>query len=212
MLRTILYWLAKHICYAALKLYNGIRVEGLEKIPDRSPVILAANHTSNLDPVVAGCVFPGRLRPLGKEELFEIHPVFTWLMNTLGVIPVSRESGAAAAAALKKFLGLLREGQNLMIFPEGARSLDGRLKPLEGGVAVLATGADAPIVPLYIAGTYESMPVGAKKIKRHPIIARFGDPIAPLPKESRGSLKEERERIRTELQEELRRLETEIIG
>lgn len=210
--RKCLYWLVKNLCLAALKIYSGLRVEGLELIPGESPVILAVNHTSNLDPVVAGCVFPGRVRPLGKEQLFRMNSVFTWLMNNMGVIPVSRESGAAAAAALKKFLGLLKAGENVMIFPEGARSLDGRLKPIEGGVAVLATSANAPIVPLYVAGTYESMPVGARKIKRHPITARYGNPIFPRPKEERGNLKEERERIRAELQKELERLETEIIG
>ena len=212
MLRTCVYWLSKHLCLIALKLHNKLRVEGLEKIPAERPVIVAANHTSNLDPVVVGCVFPDRLRPLGKIELFQIHPIFTWLMNNLGVIPVSKESGATAAAALKKFLGLLKDGESLMIFPEGARSLDGRLKPLEGGVAVLATNVDAPIVPLYVAGSFEAMPVGSKKITRHPIVARFGEPIMPLPKDQRGPLKEARERIRNTLQKELERLEKVSIG
>lgn len=212
MFRAVLYWLAKYICLLALKLYNKLRVEGLDKIPVTRPIIVAANHTSNLDPVVAGCVVPARVRPLGKIELFQIHPIFTWLMNNLGVIPVSRESGTAAATALKKFLALLRNGENLLIFPEGARSLDGRLKPIEGGVAVLAANVGAPIVPLYIAGTHEAMPVGSSKIKRHPILARFGNPIMPMSGERRGSLKEERERIRNELQKELERLEKMSIG
>lgn len=212
MLRSCVYWLAKHLCWVALKIHNKLRVEGLDKIPSERPVIVAANHTSNLDPVVVGCVFPGTLRPLGKVELFQIHPIFTWLMNNLGVIPVSKENRATAAAALKTFLGLLKNGESLMIFPEGARSLDGRLKPLEGGVAVLATNVDAPIVPLYIAGSFEAMPVGSSKITRHPIVARFGNPIMPVPQEQRGSLKEERERIRETLQKELERLEQESIG
>ena len=212
MLRACVYWLAKHLCWVALKIHNRLRVEGLEKIPSQRPVIVAANHTSNLDPVVVGCVFPGTLRPLGKIELFQIHPIFTWLMNNPGVIPVSKENRATAAAALKTFLGLLKNGESLMIFPEGARSLDGRLKPLEGGVAVLATNVDAPIVPLYIAGSFEAMPVGSSKITRHPIVARFGEPIMPKPQEQRGSMKEERERIRETLQKELARLEQESIG
>lgn len=212
MFRTVLYWVVKHVCLLALKLYNKLSVEGLENIPSARPVIFAANHASNLDPVVAGCVIPARVRTLGKIELFQMTPVFTWLMNNLGVIPVSRESGAAAAAALKKFLALLKNGENLLIFPEGARSLDGRLKQIEGGVAVLASNVSAPIVPLYIAGTHEAMPVGSSKISRHPIHARFGNPIMPMPAGQRGSLKEERERIRNELQKELERLEKMSIG
>ncbi|MCI7404218.1 MULTISPECIES: lysophospholipid acyltransferase family protein [unclassified Pyramidobacter] len=212
MFRAFLYWLARHLCFAVLKIHNGLKVTGRELVPADRPVIVAANHVSNLDPVVVGCVFPGRLRPLGKEELFQINPFFTWLMNNLGVISVSRTTEKAAALALKKFLSLLKNGESLMIFPEGARSFDGRLKPLEGGVAVLATSVDAPVIPLYIEGTYEAMPVGSSKIKRNPITAHFGKPIMPLPKEQRGSLKEERERIRVTLQNELERMEKESIG
>jgi 1-acyl-sn-glycerol-3-phosphate acyltransferase len=210
--RLFLYYFVKILCVAFLKIYSGLKVTGRDLIPKQRPVIVAANHTSNLDPVVVGCVFPGRLRPLGKVELFRINRLFTWLMNNLGVIPVDRESGTSAAIALKHFLELLKHGENLMIFPEGARSADGRLKTVEGGVAVLATSVDVPVIPLYVAGTYESMPVGAKKIARHPISAHFGNPIFPLPKDKRASLKEERERIRKALQEELERLEKENIG
>lgn len=212
MFRACLYWLTKQLCFIVLKFYNDLKVTGRDLIPTDRPVIIAANHVSNLDPIVVGCVFPGRLRPLGKEELFQINPFFTWLMNNLGVIAVSRTSEKAAAMALKKFLSLLKHGENLMIFPEGARSLDGRLKPLEGGVAVLATSVNVPVIPLYIAGTYEAMPVGSSKIKRNPITAHFGKPIMPLSREQRGSLKEERERIRITLQSELERMEKESIG
>ena len=121
MFRALLYWLAKHLCLAVLKIHNGLKVTGRELVPGERPVIVAANHVSNLDPVVVGCVFPGRLRPLGKEELFQINPFFTWLMNNLGVISVSRTTEKAAALALKKFLSLLKNGESLMIFPEGAR-------------------------------------------------------------------------------------------
>ncbi|MGI6075613.1 MAG: lysophospholipid acyltransferase family protein [Pyramidobacter sp.] len=210
--RTALYYTIKALCIVVLKVYSRLKVTGRELIPEKRPVIVAANHTSNLDPVVVGCVFPGRLRPLGKVELFRINRPFTWLMNNLGVIPLDRESGASAAMALKDFLGLLKNGENLMIFPEGGRSLDGRLKPLEGGTAVLSVSTGAPIVPLYISGAFESMPVGAKTIKRHPIAVRFGNPIFPLPKEKRGTSKEERERIRLALENELKRLENESIG
>lgn len=212
MLRTCVYYTAKYLCLIALKLYNRLSVKGLDKIPEQRPIIIAANHTSNLDPVVIGCIFPGRLRPLAKIELFQMNPVFTWLITMLGSIPVSRESGKEAAKALRRFLELLKNGENLMIFPEGGRSRDGRVKPLEGGVAVLSTSTDAPIVPLYIAGTWEAMPMGARFIKPARITAYFGDPIMPLPKEQRGSLKEERERIRLALQNKLQQMEKEIIG
>lgn len=212
MLRSFFYYFVRGVCYLFLFLHNGITIIGRDQIPSNRPVIVAANHTSNLDPIVMGVAFPGRLRPLAKEELFQIHPIFTWLIHTLGAIPVSRSSGQVAGIALKNFLSLLKEGENLMIFPEGMRSLDGKLLPIEGGITVLATKVSVPIVPLYISGTFEAMPVGSSKIKRNRIIARFGKPIMPMPEESRGTLKEERERIRSTLQTELERLERLSIG
>ncbi len=210
--RTIVYYVAKALCLTALKLHNRFKVIGLEKIPPERPIIVACNHTSNLDPLVLGCAFPDRIRPLGKIELFQIHPLFTWLITTMGCLPVSRESDVAAATALKNFLALLKNGENLMIFPEGSRSYDGRLQPIEGGVCVLSTSTGAPIVPAYISGTYEAMPRDAMWIKMSRITVRWGNAIWPLPKEQRGTLKEERERIRTVLQNELARLEKESIG
>ena len=98
--RAALYYVVKGLCFSALKVYNRLKISGRELIPDARPVIVAANHASNLDPVVVGGVFPGRLRPLGKVQLFRINRPFTWLMNNLGVIPLDRESGASAAGRL----------------------------------------------------------------------------------------------------------------
>lgn len=214
MFKNFFYWFARGTCRIALRIYNRLSIVGLENLPKERPMILAANHASNLDPVVLGCAYPYplKVRPLGKIELFQIHPIFTWIITTLGCIPVSRESNAAAAAALKQFLTILKGGENVMIFPEGARSKDGRVKPIEGGITVLATSTGAPIFPAYISGTFESMPIGAKFIKPSKITVRFGRPIYPLPKEQRSSLKGERERIRVALQNELERLEKESIG
>ena len=212
MFDKILFWFLRDLCLLALRIYNRLSISGREKIPPERPLILAANHTSNMDPVVVGCSFPLKVRPLGKIELFQGNRAFKWLITHLGCIPVSRESDSAAASALKQFLSILKNGENVLIFPEGSRSHDGRLKPIEGGITVLATGTGAPIVPAYIAGTFECMPIGAKFIKPHKIRVRFGNPIYPLPKEQRKSLKEERERIRIALQDELARLEKESIG
>lgn len=202
MVRTLVYMMVCWLCWLYLWLHNRLRIEGRELVPSQGRLILAANHTSNLDPIVAGIAFPHRLRPLAKEELFQINPVFTWLIRTLGAIPVSRETNQASSAALKNFLALLQQGENLMIFPEGARSLDGRLAALEGGVALVAVREQVPIVPLYIAGTFEAMPVGTSKIGRHQIVARFGNPIVP-----QGNAKGERERVLKALEDELQRLE-----
>ncbi len=205
--RRVLYRVVRRLCWTYLKLHNRFRVVGKENLPSNYPVIVAANHTSNLDPVVVALAFPRRLRPLAKEELFQIHPAFTWLLDKLGALPLSRQTDAASSKALRHFMGLLDEGEELMIFPEGARSLDGRLMEIEGGAALVSVSRGVPIVPLYVAGTFEAMPVGAEAIGRHPITVYVGHMIWPG-----GKGREERERVRLALQKELERLQELAIG
>ena len=76
MFRALLYWLAKHLCLAVLKIHNGLKVTGRELVPGERPVIVAANHVSNLDPVVVGCVFPGAEPPPWQGRTFSDQPVF----------------------------------------------------------------------------------------------------------------------------------------
>ena len=96
-----------------------------------------------------GRFFPRRLRYFAKEELFR-----SWFLGTsiraLGAVPVSRADNASAAGALKGFMKLYREGSDILIFPEGGRSPDGRLQPLEAGVALIAARERAPILPAFI--------------------------------------------------------------
>ncbi len=210
-LRPVLYSIVRLFCSCYFKVHNDFMVIGKELLPAQRPLVLAANHTSNLDPIAVGLAFPDRLRPLAKEQLFEINGIFRWLITTLGAIPVKRTSGISSGAALKAFLELLQQGDNLMIFPEGARSVDGRLKQIESGVTLLATKVQVPIVPVYVHGTHEAMPVGASKIGRNKITVRYGNPI--MPEDHQGkSLKEEREWIRSKLQSELERLQSLSIG
>lgn len=184
------YWFVAGSCGLFFKCYNGFKVYGLENVPQDKPLVLAANHLSVLDPMLLGIAFPRRLRPLAKEELFTGNRVFSWLIRSLGAIPLNRDTGNNAGAALKKFSDLLASGQDMMIFPEGGRSLTGRLQVLEGGAALVAAKHGVPILPAWLEGVYESMPMGAGRLKRHPLRVVFGKPIYPRDglstKEQRG--------------------------
>lgn len=213
MINALIYQLVRRFCFVFLKLHNRLRIAGKDKIPVERPFIMVANHCSNLDPVVLGAAFPDRLRYLAKVELFEGSRLFAWLIRTLGAIPVSRDSSLSAGGALRTFLQLLEGGESVLLFPEGARSLDGRLKDLEGGVALLAVRTGVPIVPVYISGTFEAMPVGASKIGWSSIEVRFGDPIdTSRILEGGVSSKECRSLILSELGESLRSMEAVALG
>ncbi len=139
-----------------------VGVEGaLDEIPREGPVIIAANHASNLDAVVLGSwLIPRigrRLQWLGKKELFA-WPVIGFLASHGGVHPVDRSRADVEAYRLAK--RILDEGHVLFVFPEGTRSRDGVLQEGRDGVASLALRTGAPIVPVGIAGSDRVWPRG----------------------------------------------------
>jgi 1-acyl-sn-glycerol-3-phosphate acyltransferase len=161
---------------------SRITVEGaIDEIPTEGPLILAANHASNLDAVVLGSwLIPRlgrRIHWLGKKELFA-WPIVGWAAANGGVHPVDR--GAADVEAFRLARRILDEGHVLFVFPEGTRSPDGALQEAQDGVAVLALRTGAPIVPLAISGSNRVWPKG--QTLPHPgghVTARVGPPFRP---------------------------------
>jgi 1-acyl-sn-glycerol-3-phosphate acyltransferase len=157
-----------------------VRVEGaIDQIPRSGPVIVAANHSSNLDvPVLGSSLMPKlgrRLQWLGKKELFD-WPVVGWIARNGGVHAIDRSS--ADIDAFRLATRILEEGHALFVFPEGTRSHDGALGEGRDGVAVLALRTGAPIVPVGVTGAYERWPRGQKL--PHPggrVTARVGSPF-----------------------------------
>ncbi|MFL5679758.1 MAG: lysophospholipid acyltransferase family protein, partial [Chloroflexota bacterium] len=157
-----------------------LRIEGaIDEIPSSGPVILAANHASNADPVVIGSWLTPRLGRrihwLGKRELFD-WPVVGWAAARGGVHPVDR--AGADLDAFRLALRILEEGHVLMVFPEGTRSRDGALGHAKDGVAMLALRTGAPIVPIAMVDTDRFWPRGRKLPKPGRRIAmRVGSPF-----------------------------------
>jgi 1-acyl-sn-glycerol-3-phosphate acyltransferase len=153
----------------------------IDAIPRQGPVILAANHASNLDAVVIGSwLMPKlgrRIHWLGKKELFA-WPIIGWTAANGGVHPVDR--GAADIEAFRLASRILDEGNILFVFPEGTRSPDGALQMARDGIAVLAMRSGAPIVPIGISGSNRVWPRGQKV--PHPgghVTIRVGEPFLP---------------------------------
>ena len=157
-----------------------VQIEGaLDEIPRTGPVIVAANHSSNLDvPVLGSSVMPKlgrRLQWLGKKEVLD-WPVVGWIARNGGVHGIDRSS--ADIDAFRLAARILEEGHALFVFPEGTRSHDGKLGEGRDGVAVLALRTGAPIVPIGISGSYERWPRGQKL--PHPggrVTVRIGSPF-----------------------------------
>jgi 1-acyl-sn-glycerol-3-phosphate acyltransferase len=184
--------------------YNRMSVRWTEPLPRDGRVIVASNHCSYLDPLLVGIAFPRRLRYFAKEELFRPF-LFGKIIRILGAVPVSRADNASAASALKGFFRLLEEGSDVLIFPEGSRSPDGKLLPLEGGVGLIAAHSKTDILPVFIRGSYEAMPLGAALVKPCKITVTFGRRIVFDPEIHKG--KDTREKIMAELTRSMKALE-----
>jgi 1-acyl-sn-glycerol-3-phosphate acyltransferase len=152
-------------------------VSGRDNVPRTGPVILASNHLSVIDSIVLPVVVPRQIYFLAKEEYFRRAPQRA-LMRALNQIPVNRSGGRASLMALDEAVPILRAGNALGIYPEGTRSVDGRLYRGRPGVAKLALDTGATIVPVGLLGTQELQPIGARLPKIGPKIeVRIGVPL-----------------------------------
>jgi 1-acyl-sn-glycerol-3-phosphate acyltransferase len=165
---------------AILRLYIGrhFRIEGLENVPARGPLLVVANHIGSVDPVILGAIFPRDLHFLAKYELFR-SPLVAMLARGFHAHPLVRHS--ADRRALDWSLGWLSSGGALCIFPEGTRVDDARLHPPEPGVGFLVLRSGAPVLPVAFWGTEACLPKGARFPRRVPMNVRFGVPFVVEP-------------------------------
>ncbi|MEV8266560.1 lysophospholipid acyltransferase family protein [Microbacterium sp. NPDC076911] len=158
------------------------RIEGRGHVPKSGPVIFASNHLSFIDSIAIPVAAPRPVHFLAKSSYFEGPGFKGWVSNqffsAIGAIPVQRGAGKAALDALDQQRRLLDQDRAVALYPEGTRSLDGRLYKGRTGVAFLALQTGAPVVPVGLVGTDLVMPVGAKMPSvKHRITVRFGEPL-----------------------------------
>ncbi|MDR1510008.1 MAG: 1-acyl-sn-glycerol-3-phosphate acyltransferase [Synergistaceae bacterium] len=174
----VFYHFTKCLFRLFFTLYNRLETRGLDNIPKNTPVIVASNHASYADPPLIGCVFPGRLRYLAKESLFRV-PLLGFFIRALGAVPVKREDSQRAGAVMKNLLYMLKNGDSVLLFPEGSRSPDGRIKPLEAGAAYLSVKAGVPVLPVYVSGSFYAWPRGKMFPRPSKLTLTVSRPIYP---------------------------------
>jgi 1-acyl-sn-glycerol-3-phosphate acyltransferase len=163
---------AQAICRVFTSVYFDLKVRGIEHVPRTGGVLLVANHQSFLDPILLGVRLPRSLSYMARSELFEVNPVFTWLIRALGAFPV-RQTGSAAGA-IKEAVERLQEGRALTIYPEGSRTETGEIGPMEKGVALVIRKAKVPVIPVAIDGSFEAWRKGTTLFRPHPIRLLYG--------------------------------------
>ncbi|HSH39736.1 MAG TPA: lysophospholipid acyltransferase family protein [Chthoniobacterales bacterium] len=168
------YWTGYYLAWFVGRLLFRFRVIHRERIIKTGPVILAMNHQSYLDPPLAALAAGREMHFLARDTLLDV-PVLGWLLPRLNVVPVDQEGNDRSA--LKALLRLLKAGNGTIVFPEGARTLDGELQPGLPGLGFVIAKTLAPVVPMRIFGARAALPRGDGHVRFVPITIVVGEPI-----------------------------------
>jgi len=156
-----------------LTYFNQYKVYGIKNVPKTGGVIIASNHASYLDPPAVGAS-SRRIRMthfMARDTLFK-KGFMNWFLHKVGVIPLDREKGDLKA--MKTSIALLKDGASVALFPEGTRSENGELQPSKPGIGFLVAKGDAPVVPVYVHGSYEAWSKNSGGLKRLPVTVIYG--------------------------------------
>ncbi len=153
---------------------------GAKNIPARGACVIVANHQSHMDPPVIGAgIWNRQLVFVARAGLFK-NPIFGWAIRSVNAIPIE-EGARAEIATIKKFIGRLRTGEVVLVFPEGTRTTDGSVGEFKAGAALLIKRARCPVVPCAIEGAYLAFPRGQHlpNLFGNRVAVAYGQPIDP---------------------------------
>ncbi len=178
------YRLIRVALYTVYRILFRFRFYGAQNVPSDTQargVILAPNHASFIDPPILGISLKRRVTFLAKEYLFKNFIVGA-VLRGIGAYPIKSEKDDFRS--IRDLIRLLKGGQCVVVFPEGTRSADGQMKEPESGIGFLAAKSAAYVVPVYIRGSYEAYPKGAKFLKMKPVSVYYGKPFIPAEEKS----------------------------
>jgi 1-acyl-sn-glycerol-3-phosphate acyltransferase len=185
--RSIRYLIQRGLLLPFTEAMAHPKVEGREWVRElKRPVIFAANHSSHADTSLILHALTDRARDrtvvAAAADYWFKRPMLGNIVSLfLNTFPFSRTGGAQAQ--LHSSSQLLKSGWNLVLFPEGSRSPDGRIHEFKAGVGHLANETGTPVVPMHIRGAYQIMPRAQKLPLPGPVRVRIGKPMSPEPKE-----------------------------
>lgn len=178
-------WAAKKWSQSSAKgLRIYIEATGEENVPEGG-FVYASNHESLVDILVLGAALPGDFKWAAKRSVMNI-PFLGWHLRLAGHVPVDRNRGQGTAIAVTEaFESVLRDEKPLLVFPEGTRTPDGKLKAFKDGAFHAAVLAGKPVVPVALKGTFslmsrDAVDTGAAKRREDRLVkVRIGKPLYP---------------------------------
>jgi 1-acyl-sn-glycerol-3-phosphate acyltransferase len=151
-------------------------VFGLERVTHTKTQVFAVNHVSAMDVPVLYSMLPVQFRIVANGNLFD-YPFMGWHLRRSGQIPIDRTSMPSSVRSFVKAIKDLNGAMNVLIFPEGKRSRDGRLGRFFKGAFYLAVKAQVPVIPIAIVGTYAMLPIDTYHIVPQALELRIGEPV-----------------------------------
>ncbi|MGA3286095.1 MAG: lysophospholipid acyltransferase family protein [Bacteroidota bacterium] len=162
-----------------------VSVIGYENLDPMKPYIFISNHASMFDIPTVFVALKGNVNIVFKKELTYV-PIWGWALRYGYFIMIERSNPRKAMASIERAAQSIRKGSSVILFPEGTRTLDGKLQPFKRGAFSLAAKAEVPVVPLTINGTFTIMPKGSLNIKPANISVVLGKPISTLGLNGKG--------------------------
>jgi 1-acyl-sn-glycerol-3-phosphate acyltransferase len=161
---------------ALSRFYFGLRLSGVEHIPQTGPLVIVPNHQTYADPVLVTIPVRRPVYYMAWSRLFTI-PGLGGFIRRLRAFPVEIDS--ADPRATREAARLLQAGEAVMIFPEGGRTLDGSVGRFKSGAFRLAVSLGAPVLPVTIAGGYQAWPPGRALPRRGQMTITYHPPLRP---------------------------------
>lgn len=181
--RSVRFLLQRGLMMPLTRVMATPRVEGGEWVEELDrPAIIAPNHQSHADIPLLLYALSQRTRErtvvaAAADYWYERPWIGRAVSLWLNTFPFSRTGGPQAVLSASSML--LKSGWNLLIFPEGTRSPDGRLQEFRPGIGFLATETKAPVIPVHVRGSHRVMPKGQRLPLPAPVTIRVGKPITP---------------------------------
>lgn len=176
----VMWWdlVGRPLSFLFVWMFYRIRWWGTPNVPDEGPVLLLCNHQSYFDLLAIGIGLHHRhFHSMARASLFR-HPLFAALIRSLNAFPV--EQGKGDVKSVRTAIERLKQGQLVLVFPEGSRTPDGRLHAFSPGVMLLIRRARPVVVPMAVDGVYDVWRIGRPKPRtRGRIGAAYGEPIPP---------------------------------
>lgn len=177
------YWFGWHLFGSAFRGLFGLSVRGHDRLLTGGGVLVVANHQSFLDPPLVGTLYQDEMWYLARKTLFR--KGIDWVYHSWNAIPVDQDR--PDMASLKTIIRLLKEGNRVLVFPEGARTDDGSLGEAQPGVGLIALKAGVPIQPMRIRGAREALPRGSGWIRLHQVEVHVGEAFRFTPEEIKAA-------------------------